>query len=284
MKSRKLFIILLFCLVLRGFFTAILNPYFDSYYLDQTGQAGMSVALVMLCMREFKIGKGEMRALFGACRGTDLMTGVSLGIVLLMLTFGESAVFTLFAAQFDLPLAYKLGNFHEQILPSHSFFSVHILTFVVASVLLPAIVEEFFFRGLLFPALAATRTYFRSAMICSALFTMLHFSKTIYLGTFAFSFILCYLYVRERSLYACIALHGCFNFLAFITQHYSDFHRTRSIHQLSSVWDWLPQMGMLIVSVTILSIVALRYHRTFRQSSKFATSGAPVCTRELRRS
>jgi membrane protease YdiL (CAAX protease family) len=262
---------------------AMLGPHFDSYYLDQAGQAGMNVALVMLCAREFKIGKGELRSLLGDCRGTDLMVGISLGIVLLMLTFGESAIFTLSVAQFDLPLAYKFGNFHEQIFPSHSFFSTHIVVFVVASVLLPAIVEEFFFRALLFPALATTRTYFRSAMLCSALFTVLHFSKTIYLGTFVFSFVLCYLYVRERSLYACIAMHGCYNFLAFITQHYFDFHRTRSIHQLSSVWDWLPQMGMLVVSVTILTIVAYRYHRIFREQFKLATSLSPDCTPELRR-
>lgn len=268
MKARKLLVILLFCLVLRGLFVAILGSYFDPYYLDQAGQAGMSVALVVLCMREFQIGKGELLSLFGDRRGTRLTIGMGLGILLLMLTFGESAIFTFLVAQLDLSLAYKLGNFHEQVFSSHPFFSVHVLVFVVASVLLPAIVEEIFFRGLLFSSLATTRTYFRSAMICSVLFTILHFSKTIYIGTFAFSFILCYLYVRERSLYACISMHGCFNFLAFVTQYYFDFHRTRSIRQLSSLKDWLPQMGMLVVSVAILMIVAGRYYRIFRGAPK----------------
>lgn len=280
MKPRNLFIILLFCLVLRGFFMAILGSHFDSYYLDQAGQTGMNVALVMLCAREFKIGKGELGSLFGNYHGADLIVGMSLGIALLMFTFGESAIFTLSVAQFDLPLAYKLGNFHEQIVPSHSFFSLHIVVFICASVLLPAIVEEFFFRSLLFPALAATRTYFRSAILCSSLFTILHFSKTIYLGTFIFSFVLCYLYVRERSLYACIAMHGCYNFLAFISQHYFDFHRTRSIHQLSSVWDWLPQIGMLVVSAITLIIFAYRYHRIFREI-KLTNNLSPNCTPEL---
>lgn len=89
---------------------------------------------------------------------------------------------------------------------------------------------------------------------------MLHFQMLVnVINSFLFSAIACCIYASGRSLYYCIAAHASYNFVAFIFQHYFDFHRTRAIDQLSSVSDWIPQLVMFAVSIVCLTYLALRY-------------------------
>jgi membrane protease YdiL (CAAX protease family) len=259
MEPKKLLVILFFCLVLRGVFTALLSQDANPYYVDLAGQCCMYTAIFVLCKHQFGISQKGVQAIFGSFLVSDIIIGSSLAVILLFFTFGESAVFTLVASQFDADLAYKIGGFHKEAFPAHPFLSPHVLWFIVASVLLPAIVEEFFFRGLLFPALALRRTYLSSALICSAIFTVLHFSKMIWINTFIFAFVLCYLFARNGSLYCCVVMHAVYNMLAFIFQHYFDFHRIRKLDKLSSVIDWMPQLIMLFFSILVLVMLGRRY-------------------------
>lgn len=259
MKPRHLLVVLIFCLVLRGFSTALFTSSFDPYYSDVAAQVIMYFLLIILCIYNFKIDVKQIHNLFGALEFNKIFTGAALGFVVFLLTYGESAVFSLILSQFNPSLAYKLGNFHQREFSYHPFFSVHVFSFLLAGILLPAIAEEFFFRGLFFPSLTSKRTNFRGALVCSAIFTILHFNKIILINTFIFSFILCYLFIKQRSLYGCIAMHMSYNFLAFTSQYYFDFHRNRPLTQLSSISDWIPQLIMLVFSGVFLIICAYRY-------------------------
>ena len=267
MKTSDLFVILVFCLVLRGIAVTLMGSHGDPYYVGLAGQLGMSLALFFLCVHQFKIDRFKRREIFGQFRRSDIATGGGLAILLLLFTLGESAIFTLILAQFDLPLAYELGKFHPTAYPAHPFFSTYILSFVVANVVMPAIIEEFFFRGLMFPALALKRSYLRSAILCSALFAVLHLSKIININTFVCSFVLCCLYLHTRSLYPCIIMHGCYNLLAFLSQHYFDFHRIRAMDQIDHFGDWLPQFCMMILSLSGLCTVAYMHRGIFRRKA-----------------
>jgi membrane protease YdiL (CAAX protease family) len=257
--SKKLIVILIFSLVLRGAAVILLAQYTNPYYLDLAGQIGMYMVILGLCMHELGLNGQRIRAIFGRFRLEDVFVGVGMALILVLFTFGESAVSTLVVAQFDTALAYKLGSFHNGILPAHPFFSVHVFSFVVASIIFPAIIEELFFRGLLFPALALTRNLLRGAVICSIVFAILHFSKAIFVNTFIFSFVLCYLFARNKSLYACVIMHATYNLLVFVGQYYSSFHWSRSIQMIGSVSDWIPQFVMLLSSVFALAMLVRRY-------------------------
>ncbi|UUZ51817.1 CPBP family intramembrane metalloprotease [Massilia sp. B-10] len=246
--------------MLRAWFTIGTTPYLDEYLVIQAGRAIFSISLVGFACLQFKLSKEKLNAILGVGDRKSLLSGLGLGVILFMFALGQSAVTTLVAAQYDLEQAYRVWPFHPEPYGSHPLLSVHILIFITASVLLPAICEEIFFRGLFFPALSNKRTYLRSALICSAVFAMLHFQSLFnVLNSLIFSCIACCIYASGRSLYYCIVTHATYNFVAFIFQHYFDFHGTRSINQLSNVTDWIPQLIMFAVSIACLTGLALRY-------------------------
>lgn len=91
-------------------------------------------------------------------------------------------------------------------------------------VVLPPIVEEILFRGFLFSRLRLQIGVYAAAIITSTIFALAH---TEFLGdnplnwiaaldTFVFSFFLIVLYVKTKSLWPSIFLHGIKNCIAFV--------------------------------------------------------------------
>jgi len=91
-------------------------------------------------------------------------------------------------------------------------------------VVLPPIAEEILFRGFLFSRLKTQAGVYTAAIITSTIFALAH---TEFLGdnplnwiaaldTFVFSFFLIFLYVKTKSLWPSIFLHGIKNCVAFI--------------------------------------------------------------------
>jgi membrane protease YdiL (CAAX protease family) len=259
MQAWKLIVILIFCFVLRGIFTVLFKSEMDGYYLDLAGQTLFNMSLFGFCVYEFRLSKEKLRTVFGSPRPAFLLGGMGTGLILLMFTFGESAIRTMVLATWDLSFAYKLGNFHEEYYLAHPFTSIHVVSYLGTCVIMPALFEEFFFRGCLFPAFANKRSFLKSAIWCSAIFTLIHIGKSANLSAFVFSLFLCSMYARTGSLYLCAAAHATFNFFAFVSQYYFDLHRTRAISEISSPENWIPQLTMLGISLACFAIIVFRY-------------------------
>jgi membrane protease YdiL (CAAX protease family) len=262
MEPRKLIIILFFCLVVRMYFVLFMNRYFDEYYVGLAGQTVFNLSIFGFSCYLFKLNRPKIRAIFGRVNLYEVYGGICLGLLLLMFTYGESAVTTLSFAHFNLSKAYEAGRFHEEFYGAMPFFSIHVFTYILTAVCMPAVFEEFFFRGLLFPAFASKYSRLKSAVICSAIFTLLHFMKPIHINTFVFAFVLCAVYARGGSLYIAIVAHAIYNFFAFVSHYYVNVHGTRSIRDISSVSDWVPELTMLTISLLVFSALAYR-HRKF---------------------
>lgn len=87
---------------------------------------------------------------------------------------------------------------------------------LIALVLLPAVLEETIFRGFLFPALAGKWGVIWGAVLSSAIFGLAHFQANISIYTFLLGLLLCFMYVRLRSIVPGIFLHMLNNYLAFM--------------------------------------------------------------------
>jgi len=87
---------------------------------------------------------------------------------------------------------------------------------IVALVLLPPILEETIFRGFLFPALAKKWGTVWGAVISSVIFGLAHAQANISIYTFLLGLLLCFMYVRLKSIFPGMALHMLNNYLAFI--------------------------------------------------------------------
>jgi membrane protease YdiL (CAAX protease family) len=87
---------------------------------------------------------------------------------------------------------------------------------LIALVLLPPILEETIFRGFLFPALAKKWGVAWGAVISSAVFGIAHAQANISIYTFVLGLLLCFMYVRLKSIFPGMAVHMLNNYLAFI--------------------------------------------------------------------
>ena len=86
---------------------------------------------------------------------------------------------------------------------------------LIALVLLPPIFEETIFRGFIFPAFAKRTGVIWAAIISSVLFGFAHGQANIFVYTLVLGLLLCYLYVKTKSIIPGIIVHMLNNLLAF---------------------------------------------------------------------
>ncbi len=87
---------------------------------------------------------------------------------------------------------------------------------LIALVLLPPIFEETIFRGFIFPAFAKRTGVFGGALISSVLFGLAHGQANLFVYTSILGLLLCFLYLRTRSIVPGILVHMINNYLAFL--------------------------------------------------------------------
>jgi len=87
---------------------------------------------------------------------------------------------------------------------------------LIALVIIPPIIEETVFRGFIFPAFAQKWGTVWGAIISSLLFGFAHLQLNISVYTFVLGLLLCFLYVRLKSIFPGMFFHMLNNYLAFI--------------------------------------------------------------------
>lgn len=87
----------------------------------------------------------------------------------------------------------------------------------IALVVFPPIVEEIVFRGILFPAFSRRFGYVFGAVISSILFGLAHGQLNVGIYTLVLGLLLCWMYVRLKSIIPGILFHALNNYLAFTT-------------------------------------------------------------------
>ncbi|HVQ45073.1 MAG TPA: type II CAAX endopeptidase family protein [Candidatus Saccharimonadia bacterium] len=87
---------------------------------------------------------------------------------------------------------------------------------LIALVLIPPVLEETIFRGFIFPALAKRTGLIWGAVLSSALFGLAHGQANLFVYTMILGLLLCFMYVRTRSIVPGILLHMVNNYLAFL--------------------------------------------------------------------
>jgi membrane protease YdiL (CAAX protease family) len=87
---------------------------------------------------------------------------------------------------------------------------------LLALVIIPPIVEETVFRGFIFPAFSKRLGVVLGALASSALFGLAHLQYNVSVYTIVLGLILCFMYVRLRSIWPGVALHMLNNYIAFM--------------------------------------------------------------------
>lgn len=85
---------------------------------------------------------------------------------------------------------------------------------LIALVIIPPIIEETVFRGFIFPAFAKKWGMVSGAIASSVLFGFAHLQANISVYTFILGLLLCFLYVRLKSIFPGMFFHMLNNYLA----------------------------------------------------------------------
>jgi membrane protease YdiL (CAAX protease family) len=215
-KPWKLIFLFVWCAVLRCVASIALLPYVDGYYLDVCAQVFQYAILLILCRAAFGLDRTCIRSIVGRFKAKDMLAAAGLAIVLAALTWKPGAAATYFLGHAEMPLALFPVSFQEKLDMRGASFPLFLAIHLLVNVLMAAVVEEFFFRGLLFPALAVRRTLVWSAVLCSITFTFVHLGNFFDFNAFVLSFVLLIVYAKGGSLYTCIAAHAGYNLLTFL--------------------------------------------------------------------
>ena len=265
LRLRDIFVVVVFCLMLRAVFMIALgstdrigNDYYIGLFFDAMMYVIMGGSFYWLLRRDalnwFDL-LGRNISVLG------VLKSIGLAALLVAFTLGENAIEVLLTAQLNPAGAYKYWHFHEERIVVYPFWSIRVMLYVVVSVLLAPLLEEFVFRYLLLRSMSAKMSVLAAVTLGSVFFTALHFSSHYYLSTFIFSLALYFVYLKRKSLFDCVLTHGAFNLFAFLQQNYFDFHWTRPPNAIASVSDWIPQLALFAVSSFILiSLLVVHSH------------------------
>jgi len=87
---------------------------------------------------------------------------------------------------------------------------------LLALVVIPPLVEETLYRGVLFAGLTGRWGFWAAAVASSALFGLAHAQANVGVYTFILGMLLCWLYARTRSIVPGVVLHLLNNLLAWL--------------------------------------------------------------------
>lgn len=165
------------------------------------------IGLVYLYLRKFKTGWKSV-----GLRKFSVLKAI--GLLLLMLI-----IFTVGVGILTALVTYLLPAFNPDQAQTNEFTEKTMtnpsLT-LLALVIIPPILEEVIYRGFIFPALSKKYGIIFGAVVSSILFGLAHLQANVSIYTFVLGLVLCFMYVKLRSIVPGIALHMLNNYLAFI--------------------------------------------------------------------
>ncbi len=125
--------------------------------------------------------------------------------------------------------------------------ALEIVLLILSTAVIPGIVEEIFFRGIILTNLSP---YGRGmAIIGSAfLFGLMHMNPAQFFYTTLLGIVLGYIYVRTRSIWICILIHFTNNALGVLQQIFYQGNSTERATEL---------MGTLMLSVMLVGLVSI---------------------------
>ena len=123
--------------------------------------------------------------------------------------------------------AQKIG-FMQDVFYAHSFAAVPFYLQCIVYAIIPAVLEEAFFRGILFQSLAQ-RNLAMGTVISSAFFALLHFDFFAFPGTFVLGVLSCMIFYYTNSIFSSMLFHFIVNLSGILLEY----------KMLDNIWPFL---------------------------------------------
>ena len=215
-------------------------------------------ALVLLIMNRFEVMRGTR------------MKAIRIQVIL----------WTLLLALILLPVANFLNLFSQLMVPNHLVVEIEHYTLLTGSAvwdnpvwvnliymaILPAVVEEFLFRGVLFQGFRNCGL-FKTAVMTSLMFALAHGNLNQFLYAFVVGMFFAYLVEASGSVYTSMIAHMCLNSVTVVVVYLEKVlpenissamveAENTSVKELSLVY-WIIY-GVIVVACIILAVIVVR--------------------------
>lgn len=203
----------------------------DYYYADVTFSEGMGIFMQFIYMLVpalvvFFISKPEDRmdtAIFGKPKSGPLcLLGIFAGFALCLLGDAATSVFSVILNIFGVTF---YSGFEDMEIPTTA---VGIIIFIVNLAVMPALLEEFAFRGVLMQPLRKYGDWF-AILASSFCFAIVHANMVQIPFAFIAGIALGYFCIKTKSIWTSVIIHFLNNFLAALTSIYYDKYPDASL-------------------------------------------------------
>lgn len=169
----------------------------------------VTIFLAWYFFREVKRSKVNLQQIIGSLKKINFKLPIGLAIVNYFFASGSSSMI-LYGLSFLVP-KYVEGqiNYRYATTPlGYAFFAVGALIFA-------PIMEELFFRGIIFQKIAVKKDMLKALLTSATLFTIVHFRSDV-ISLFAFGVILVILYLKTKQIIVPIVCHFFYNLIVII--------------------------------------------------------------------
>ncbi|MEO7617313.1 MAG: CPBP family intramembrane glutamic endopeptidase [Candidatus Saccharibacteria bacterium] len=176
---------------------------FELVLIDAVGELG----IVYLYLKKYKVGWREA----GWRKFSFLGALALLGLMFIVFSIGVYAL--------TIAVSLLIPAFNANQAQTNDFTTqtiTHPSLTLLALVIIPPIIEETVFRGFIFPAMSKRFGLIFGAITTSILFGLAHLQANVSIYTFVLSLVLCFMYVRLKSIIPGIGLHMLNNYLAYV--------------------------------------------------------------------
>jgi membrane protease YdiL (CAAX protease family) len=191
-----------------SFLEGLINGTVSADFVNAVIDAVAGLALVAYYLRKYKIGWSAVGwRKFNPWKALLVLVGV-----FAIFLVGVTVLLALVAALIPSFNANQpqTNDFTGSVIQNHRLIAI------LALVVIPPIIEETLFRGFIFPAFAKRWGTIVGAVCSSVLFGFAHLQANVSVYTFFLGLLLCYMYVKLRSVYPGMALHMINNYLALM--------------------------------------------------------------------
>ena len=146
MKTRDIFVVVIFGLVMRAFLEITITNVFggDPYYIDLFCAGGMYLLMGIILWWIIRKDPISIEEVIGyPINKITSLKMIVLAILLLAFTMGESAVEVMIMALVNLNFAYNYWPFHSDRHIVHPIWSSQVILYLIVHVLIAPVIEDF---------------------------------------------------------------------------------------------------------------------------------------------
>ena len=197
---------------------------FEEYYQNNQGFSTLSELIVLIAIawyfiKEFNRSKINYKYILGSLRRINFKLPIGLAIIEYLFAGGINPII-LYGLSFVVPnyVEYQINKEYATTTTSWIFFSI-------AALIYAPIMEELFFRGIIFQKLALKKGFFYGSIISAILFTVIHFRYDV-ISLCIMGLVSVILYFKTKQLTTSIIYHFVYNLIVVIRRLYYQLSNT----------------------------------------------------------